>query len=174
MRLSPKHTVVLSLAIGALALAACGDEEDGGDATASTGSSALSVMSVDGTDVVADADGRTLYTADVEADGEIICTRGCEAIWDPALGSDADAQAAADATGAEITVVERPNGDSQLALDGAPLYAFTEESAGELTGDGFADEFEGTAFVWSVATAPGAEAPASDDGGGAGGGYGGY
>ena len=173
MRLSPKHTVVLSLAIGAVALAACGDEEDGGDATASTGSSALSVASVDGTDVLADADGRTLYTADVEADGEILCTRGCEAIWDPALGSDADAQAATDDTGAEITVVERSNGDSQLALDGAPLYAFTEESPGELTGDGFADEFEGTDFVWSVATASGAAAPASDEGG-AGGGYGGY
>ena len=172
MSLSPKHTVVLSLAIGALALCACGDEEDGGDATASAASS-LSVASVDGSDVLADADGRTLYTADVEAGGEILCTRGCEAIWDPALGSDADARAAADDTGAEIGVVERPNGDSQLALDGAPLYAFTEESAGELTGDGFADEFEGTAFMWSVATAPGAAAPTSDEGG-AGGGYGGY
>ena len=173
MRLSPKHAVVLSLAIGAVALAACGDEEDGGDATASAASSTLSVASVDGTDVLADADGRTLYTADVEADGEILCTHGCEAIWDPALGSDADAQAAADDTGAEIGVVDRPNGKSQLALDGAPLYAFTEESPGELTGDGFADEFEGTDFVWSVATASGAAAPASDEGG-AGGGYGGY
>jgi predicted lipoprotein with Yx(FWY)xxD motif len=173
MRLSPKHTVVLSLAIGALALAACGDEEDGGDASASAGSSALSVVSVDGTDALADADGRTLYTADVEAGGEILCTRGCEAIWDPALGSDMDAQAAADDTGAEIGVVERPNGDSPLALDDTPLYAFTEEGPGELTGDGFADEFEGTPFVWSVATAPGAAAPTSDEGG-SGSGYGGY
>ena len=173
MRISAKHTVVLSLAIGALALAACGNSGDDGEATAASGA-AVTVASIDDTDVLADADGRTLYTADVEADGEILCTRGCEAIWDPALGSDADAQVAADDTGAEIGVIERPNGDSQLALDGAPLYAFTEESPGELTGDGFADEFEGTAFVWSVATAPGAAAPASDDGGTGGGGYGGY
>jgi predicted lipoprotein with Yx(FWY)xxD motif len=173
MRISAKHTVVLSLAIGALALAACGDSDDDGEAAAAASGAAVTVASIDDTDVLADADGRTLYTADVEADGDVFCTGPCTTIWDPALGSDADAQAAADDTGAEIGVIERPNGDSQLALDGAPLYAFTEESPGELTGDGFADEFEGTAFVWSAATAPGAAAPASDDGG-TGGGYGGY
>ena len=175
MRSFSKRATVLSLAIGALALAACGDEEDDGGAAADAAASptAVSVAGVDGTNVLADADGRTLYTADVEAAGEILCTGACAAIWDPALGSAGDAEAAADDTGAEIGVVKRPNGDSQLVLDGAPLYAFTEEGPGELTGDGFADEFEGTAFVWSAATAPGAEEPDSSEDGGAvgGGGY---
>lgn len=184
MRHFGKRTAALALLI-ALALAACGDSDDddgsgdGGEAAA-TSTAAVSAAEVDGTEVLADADGRTLYTADAEAGGEILCTGPCASIWDPALGSGADAEAAAEATGAEIGTVERPDGERQLTLDGAPLYSFTEEGPGELTGDGFTDEFEGGAFVWSVASSPGAEAPATDDSGGdtgggyGGGGYGGY
>jgi predicted lipoprotein with Yx(FWY)xxD motif len=175
MRLSTKFATLLALPLVALAFAACGDsdDDDGGDseaAAADTG--ALQVASVDGTDVLADADGRTLYTADVEQGGEILCTGACESFWEPALGSDADAQAAADELGADVGVVMRPGGDEQLALDGAPLYSFTEEGPGELTGDGFTDDFQGTTFTWEAAVAEGAE-PASDEdaGGGIGGGY---
>jgi len=101
MRLSSKLTMLLALAIGALALAACGDEDEAAPAA----DSPVAIDDVDGTDVLVDVDGRTLYTADVE------------------------------------------------------------EGPGELTGNGFVDDFQGTTFTWSVATAEGA-APASDSGGG--------
>jgi len=168
MRHFGKLTMLLALAIGALALGACGDEEDGtgaGSEAAPAADSPIAIDDVDGTDVLVDGDGRTLYTADVEEGSEILCVDACTSFWAPVGGSDADAQAAEDALGADVGVVERPDGDRQLALDGAPLYSFTEEGPGELTGDGFVDDFQGTTFTWSVAAAAGA-APASDSGAG--------
>lgn len=173
MSLSPKPLLLLPLALGALALAACGDEGDGGGDASAAPAAAISVADIDDTSVLADADGRTLYTSDAEASGKVRCTGECTSIWDPALGSAADAQAAADDTGADIGAVKRPDGGTQLTLDGVPLYAFTQEGAGELTGDGVSDEFSGTAFTWSAATTGGAPAP-PDDSGGTGGGYGSY
>jgi predicted lipoprotein with Yx(FWY)xxD motif len=175
MSLSSKRVGALVLAIPALALAACGDE-DGGNAGAAQAGAVVEVASVDGTAVLADADGRTLYSADVESGGRIRCTDGCTAIWLPVAASDAEASAAADETGAALTSVARPDGGRQLALDGAPLYAFAEEGPGEITGDGVTDGFAGTEFVWNAAVAPGgADDPAgtapSSDGGGYGGGY---
>jgi predicted lipoprotein with Yx(FWY)xxD motif len=165
MRLSTKLAAVLTLVIGALALAACGDDDDSGEATASesTSGAPVAATTVEGTEVLADADGRTLYTADVEEDGMILCTGPCTDFWDPALGSAADAEAASDAAGAEIGLVDRPDGERQLALDGVPLYTFTDEGPGELTGDGFVDDFENTTFTWSVASAPGAAADSGSE-----------
>ena len=75
-----------ALAIGAAALLlACGggDSNDNGSASAAGGGSGLvSIRSVDGTNVLADAEGRTLYNAEVEK-GRIRCTGACTSFWDP-------------------------------------------------------------------------------------------
>jgi predicted lipoprotein with Yx(FWY)xxD motif len=140
----------LVAAAAALGLAACGgDDDDSGSGTPSGGG--VAVESIDGADVLVDSQGRALYTADQEAGGEVLCTAGCTSIWDPIPASDGDA-APADL---ELGEVERPDGEMQLTYDGRPLYAFTEEGPGELTGDGFVDSFDGTRFSWTAATAPG-------------------
>lgn len=42
-----------------------------------------------------------------------------------------------------------------MTYEGKPLYTFAEDpSPGEVTGNGFADDFGGTSFTWHVA-APG-------------------
>jgi predicted lipoprotein with Yx(FWY)xxD motif len=140
------------IAAAALGLGACGgdDDDDGGsDATASSG--AVSVESIDGTDVLVDPQGRALYSADQERGGEVLCTAECASIWDPVPASDGDS-APADL---KLGEVERPDGGMQLTYEGSPLYAFTEEGPGELTGDGFVDSFDGTRFSWTAATAGG-------------------
>ena len=144
-----------------VAIAGCGsdDEQDTGAAAASAG--AVSVKSVDGTDVLVDREGRTLYSAAVEKD-DILCTGGCVSFWAPVLGSESDAESA----GVDLGTVERPDGDSQLTFEGLPLYTFTEEGAGQLTGDGFTDEFEGTTFVWEAARSAGGDAPDRSPGSG--------
>jgi predicted lipoprotein with Yx(FWY)xxD motif len=157
--------VVLFVLVAALLIAACGDDDDdSSDSSASAGGSAgelVSVESIDGTDVLVDADGRALYTAVQEADGRIRCVDSCTSDWDPVLGSSEDA-ASADVD-AELAVTERPDGGQQLTLDGAPLYAFTREGPGQLTGDGLVDDFEGTEFEWQAATVSGgAAAPSSE------------
>jgi predicted lipoprotein with Yx(FWY)xxD motif len=164
MRLSIKKTLTIGLAIVAatLLLAACGGDSsddsagDSGAGAAAMQSGLVSIRGVDGTNVLADAQGRTLYTADVEEGGKILCTDGCTSFWDPVTSSPKATKAAAADLDLNLGDVTRPDGARQLTLDGLPLYTFTEEGPGRLTGDGFVDDFNGTHFEWSAAGTGGA------------------
>jgi predicted lipoprotein with Yx(FWY)xxD motif len=170
MRASIKNPVTAALAIGAAALvvAACGgSDDDGGDggATESPGSGVVSIESVAGTNVLADSQGRTLYTADVEK-GRILCTGGCTSFWDPVSASAKQSKSASADLDLDLGVVKRPDGAGQLAFKGLPLYRFTQEGAGQLEGDGFVDDFNGTHFEWAAATtgaASSGSSPPSDN-----------
>ena len=157
---------VLALVIGAAAvgLAGCGSDSGGASASGS-GAGVVSVASVDGTDVLADSAGKTLYTAAVEKGGQIHCVAACASFWKPMLASSADAEKAATDLEANLGIVKRPDGDEQLTFDGLPLYTFAEEGAGKLDGDGFADDFKGTHFEWKAARASGSSgsSPPGDD-----------
>jgi predicted lipoprotein with Yx(FWY)xxD motif len=159
---------VLLIGAAALGVAACGGSDD--EVAASPAGSAtaiVSVANVDGTDVLADATGMTLYTAAVEEGGEILCVDACTSFWEPLQASAADAETAAGELDLDLGVVERPDGEQQLTLDGLPLYTFTEEDAGALDGDGFVDDFQGTQFEWQAArTGDGSRNAPSDDGSG--------
>jgi predicted lipoprotein with Yx(FWY)xxD motif len=169
MRLAITKSVLAIGAVG-LAVAGCGggDEEEaaGGGGAASAGAAIVSVAGVDGTDVLTDSEGRTLYTAEVEKDGNILCVDACTSFWAPVAASAAEAETAAADLDMDLGVVDRPEGEQQLTLDGVPLYTFTEEGAGQLDGDGFTDDFQGTEFVWEAATAgsdsSGSTAPSDD------------
>ena len=153
MTLRKRSLIALALPFAALALAACGDDSDDSEADAApsgSDSGLVLVQDVDGTEVLADADGRTLYTAEVEQEG-ILCTADCTAFWAPTIAASDEAEAASADLGLELGVVERPDGDRQLTLDGLPLYSFTEEGPGQLEGDGFVDDFQGTRFEWQAA-----------------------
>jgi predicted lipoprotein with Yx(FWY)xxD motif len=154
----------LAVGVAALVLAACGgdDGDDDGTATAA-GSGLASVQSVDGTNVLADAEGRTLYTADVERSG-IRCTDACTSFWDPVGATASEARSAAADLGLDLGTVRRPDGERQLTFDGLPLYSFTEEGPGELSGDGFVDDFQGTRFEWVAATTGAGSAPLGANG----------
>jgi len=148
--------VVLAAGLAALVLAACGGDDDdggGGNATAATPSTGVvSKQTVDGTRVLVDSDGKTLYSADVEKGGRIHCTGACLSFWDPVTASASNADSASMDLGLKLGVVKRPDGGDQLTLGGKPLYSFSEEGPGKLEGDGFVDDFEGTHFEWSAAT----------------------
>jgi predicted lipoprotein with Yx(FWY)xxD motif len=143
-------TIISSIAVGALAVAGCGGDDEGDEAAASAGDGgAVSVESIDGMDVLVDAEGRALYTADQEAGGQVLCIEGCTADWDPVMASGE----APEVSGVDqpLDVIERPDGGRQLTFDGKPLYRFTDEGPGEVTGDGFVDKFDGTRFEWHAA-----------------------
>jgi predicted lipoprotein with Yx(FWY)xxD motif len=156
MRLLPK--VLIPLAVTAVLVAGCGSDDDGSSAApaAAATTGLVSAGTVDGSDVLVDRQGRTLYSADVEKGGKILCTGGCVAFWSPVLGTASDAESA----GVDLATVERPDGESQLTFKGLPLYTFTEEGAGQVTGDGFSDTFAGTMFEWRAARSEGDSAPA--------------
>jgi predicted lipoprotein with Yx(FWY)xxD motif len=174
MRLSITNSAKAILAAGVAAvllLAACGgddDSSDSGAAAADSGSGVVSVQSIDGTDVLVDSQGHALYSTEGEKGGKILCTASCTADWEPVEASGDDASSAD--VDADLGTVKRPDGTEQLTLNGLPLYRFTQEGPGELTGNGFVDKFNGTEFEWTAATVGGGTASpdttTTDDGGG--------
>jgi predicted lipoprotein with Yx(FWY)xxD motif len=145
-------------AVAALALAmgsaGCGDDSDEGSSDSSAGGSAttVSVETVDGVgEVLVASDGAALYTADQEKDGKIRCTDSCAEIWIPLTVAGGGRPTASDDVPGELGVAERPGGVRQVSYDGKPLYTFADDAtAGQVTGDGLSDTFDGRLFSWRV------------------------
>ncbi|MGH2993560.1 MAG: COG4315 family predicted lipoprotein [Solirubrobacterales bacterium] len=174
---TPRVLAIGLVVAAGLGLAACGGDDDGGGGSSATGSGGtasaggVAAQSIDGTDVLVDSDGHALYSADQETGDKVLCTRSCTSIWDPVpapKGADAPSEL-------DLGEVERPDGGKQLTYEGAPLYTFTEEGSGELTGDGVTDSFDGERITWHAATtsagagSSSADEESSDSSGGAGG-----
>jgi predicted lipoprotein with Yx(FWY)xxD motif len=144
-----------------LIVSACGGSSDSGTETSapdnSDAATTVAVSSVDGVGkVLVDAQGAALYAADQEAGGMVLCTDSCTTIWDPLTVSGDEAPTAANGLGDKLAVVERPDGAQQVTFDDRLLYRFLEDpSPGTVTGNGFADSFDGQAFTWHVATPTG-------------------
>ena len=175
------RSVSFAAVAAALALAACGGSDDDDSSSASTAPAAgassdtVSVADVQGVgDVLVDSSGMPLYTADEEvaAGNQALCvTDSCTAFWVP-LESGASAPTAGPGV-PELGVAERPDGAEQVTADGRRLYTFSQDSAGNVTGDGFEDDFDGTHFVWHVVTPSGVSSggdggQSSSSGGGSG------
>jgi len=147
-------------AVAVVGLYACGSDDDGATA-ADGGQEAVAVQSFgDAGEVLVDANGAALYSPDQEDNGKILCTGGCEAIWKPLAATSGQPTASSD-VGGELGTVKRPDGSQQVTFDGAPLYTFTEEGPGEVTGDGVSDAFDGQRFTWHVAQPSGASGAGS-------------
>ncbi|WP_344042312.1 hypothetical protein [Nocardioides panacihumi] len=165
----------------ALAATACGSGTYGSSSSSSTGASPtqggggaiVSIASVDGTSTLVSSDGHTLYDAKAESPDNILCVDSCTSFWKPLIASGQQASQAASTLHQSFAVVSRPDGKTQLAYAGHPLYTFTQEGAHQLRGNGFTDEFQGTHFEWVAATTGGpASAPPSTGMATRGGGYG--
>jgi predicted lipoprotein with Yx(FWY)xxD motif len=148
----------------AFTLAACGSDSDTGE-PASAAPKTVGVKQVDGIgDVLVDGSGLALYASDQEAGGKILCTDGCTAFWQP-LAAGSGEPTAADAAG-RLGVIRRPDGARQVTLGGKPLYTFSEDAPGKITGDGFRDEFDGQSFTWHVVLGDGGQSDDSGERGG--------
>ena len=164
----PRLLTCAAVLAAAIALAACGSSTDDTPAAAAAWSSTVEVRHVDGVgDVLVDSTGHALYTSDQEAGGKIRCTDGCTSFWLP-LDPGSGTPTAADGV-AKLGVIRRPGGDRQVTMDGKPLYSFSEDTPGKVTGDGFKDEFDGRTFTWNVVVAGGGQSDAAAGGGRSGG-----
>jgi predicted lipoprotein with Yx(FWY)xxD motif len=123
--------------------------------------------------VLVDSSGKALYTPDQERGGKIICGGACTAFWKPLKAATGTPPRVPDA--GTLGVVKRPDGSRQVTANGRPLYTFSEDSPGKVTGDGFADDFAGHHFTWHVVHAGGKTGAAgSMNGGGSGSSRGNY
>jgi predicted lipoprotein with Yx(FWY)xxD motif len=147
------------LPVLAIGLAACGGgSNDSSNSSSAPGGSGATVAtkSIPGTGtVLVDSNGAALYTNDMDAGSKIACTGRCLTEWVP-LAAPSGGPTAADTTvGSKLGTVMRPDGSSQVTLDGKPLYTFVEDGPGQATGDGVSDDFGGTHFVWTAARSGG-------------------
>jgi predicted lipoprotein with Yx(FWY)xxD motif len=177
---------IASAALLAIGVAACGSGDDNSDSGSAGGMGAgssgqtVATQSVSGVgDVLVDSSGMALYTNDVDTRSKIACTDQCLTEWLP-LAAPSGGQPTSDDSAVQdkLGTVQRPDGSSQVSLDGLPLYTFADDTPGQVTGDGFSDSFGGTTFTWTVAAAGGgssdsSSATATTDSG-SGGAYGGY
>ncbi len=145
-----------AVASGALVLAACGSSDYGGSTpttkvtpAAAGGFATVSVVAVPGYgSILVDPSGRALYSPDEEADGTVLCVDECTSFWAPL---DAGSVAPTGGAGAPaIGVVDRPDGTKQVTAAGRPLYTFSHDSSGSITGDGLADDFGSQHFTWHL------------------------
>ena len=85
---------------------------------------------VDGRTILADTNGLTLYTFDLDESGVSNCHGGCLSVWPPFLVAD----------GTEVTapfgLIVRPSGQLQVTFNDLPLYFFVGDSKeGDILGD---------------------------------------
>jgi predicted lipoprotein with Yx(FWY)xxD motif len=186
-----RHLPLLTVAVVALAaigLAACGgssNSSDSGSAAAmpvAASGDTVSTKSIGSMgNVLVDSKGKALYSNNMDSGSKIACTGQCTSFWLPlAAPSSGNPTSGDSSVEAKLGTVKRPDGTTQVTLDGKPLYTFVQDSPGQVTGNGFVDEFGGTSFTWTVATAGGsasasggATTTTGSSSGGGGGAYGG-
>jgi len=184
-RRAPLLTVAV-MALVAIGLAACGGSSNSSDSasaaantTAAGGSDTVSTKSISGVGtVLVDSHGNALYTNNQDSGMNVACTGSCAAIWVPLMAPSSGQPTSSDqAVQTKLGMVKSKSG-SQVTFGGKPLYTFVQDSPGQVTGNGFTDNFGGTSFTWTVASmgqvssAATTTSSGSSSSGSSGGGYG--
>ena len=148
-----KRLVIIAI-VGAALLAAgvaiAVAATSGGTKSSKRGHSIVSIKRISGAgSVLIDAHGRALYRNDEERGGKVLCTITCLSFWKPLIVS-ATPRSSSTLPG-KLALVKRPEGRRQVTYNGSPLYSFTLDKPGKVTGDGFKDAFGGRKFTWHVA-----------------------
>jgi predicted lipoprotein with Yx(FWY)xxD motif len=169
MKLKLSLTALALLA--AIALAACGGSSNDNSATAAASPTPNTTVSLDN-GLLVDQSGKALYSAEQEKTGTIMCTGACTQIWLPLAAPASGKPTAADGVSGKLGTVKRPDGTSQVTLDGRPLYRFAEDTEkGKATGDNVSDSFGGNHFTWHAEGDASSSSSGSSSGSGGGGGY---
>ena len=161
------------LAAAVLAIAACGSSASSssppaaGASSPAAGSSATTLTSatIGGAKVLTNSAGFTLYWFVPDTSTTSKCTGSCATYWPPVKGP---ATAGSGVTGT-LSTITRPDGTTQAAYNGHPLYTYAGDTApGQANGNG--KNLSGG--VWHEVTVSGGAAPAASTSPSAGGGYG--
>jgi predicted lipoprotein with Yx(FWY)xxD motif len=100
---------------------------------ASSGSIIQTKTSSSAGSYLADSNGDALYIYGGDKPGVSNCSGSCLADW-PVYQPGPTTSLPAN-----VTVIKRSDGSSQYAYKGMPLYTFSSDSAGQVTGDGVSD-----------------------------------
>jgi predicted lipoprotein with Yx(FWY)xxD motif len=151
-------------AAAAVLLAACSSYGTGqtGQSVHQTEASqgVVSVRSLPGIGtVLVDRSGRTVYSPQQEANGQISCTGSCLSFWFPVTLAPGTALTGSSEMTGVLGTIDRADGVIQLTYDGKPLYTFRlDKGPGQARGNDFTDHFGGATFTWHAITAGGTPA----------------
>jgi predicted lipoprotein with Yx(FWY)xxD motif len=153
-----RRTIATALLTATLALAACGSDDDeastdtadttaeasADEAAADAAGSAIAALvgtaDTDLGEVLTDADGYTLYAFTPDEGGTPTCTDACAEAWPPVLVEGSELPEGLDP--ATYSVVERPDGEYQLAANDWPLYSYASDGAeGDVNGQGVGESW---------------------------------
>ena len=165
MRRRPTLLLTCGAVATSLVLAACGGDSGSAASASAAPADTVAIKHVEGLgEVLVDARGKALYTPDQDTAKRIRCTGECTSFWQP-LDPGAAEPTAPEGVGT-LAVIRRPDGSRQVTADQRPLYTFSEDAPGSITGDGFRDEFGGRTFVWHLVLAGAGPSPSGAHGGG--------
>jgi predicted lipoprotein with Yx(FWY)xxD motif len=164
------------LAAAVLTIAACASSASSSNtppaagassAAASSSGTTLKAATMNGTQVLTNAAGFTLYWFAPDTSTTSKCTGSCATYWPPVKGP---ATAGSGVTGT-LGTITRPDGTTQATYDGHPLYTYAGDTApGQAKGNGL----NLSGGVWHEVTVSGAAAPAASPSASSGGGGYGY
>ena len=170
------------LAALALALSACASSASsssstpattapaagGSSAAASGGGTTVNMTTINGTAVLTNSSGKTLYWFAPDTSTTSKCSGSCATYWPPVTGP---VTAGSGVTGT-LSTITRPDGTMQATYDGHPLYTYVgDTAAGQAKGNGL-NLSGGLWYEMTVSGAkPAASTAASTSGGGGGYGY---
>jgi predicted lipoprotein with Yx(FWY)xxD motif len=168
---------VMGLAAAVLLVAACGSSASSSSssspsaaaaASATSSSAGTTVLSrtINGTQVLTNSAGFTLYWFGPDTSTASKCNGSCATYWPPLKGP---VTAGSGVTGT-LSTITRSDGTTQATYDGHPLYTYAADTApGQAKGNGL----NASGGVWHEVTVSGS-APASGTTTTSGGGGGGY
>ena len=159
---------VLTAALFALTLTACGDGSNNGSSgygngdsttsaaespseTASAGGAASVATTTDDTlgEFLVDGDGKTLYLYTPDTSSTSTCYDTCATQWPPLLTDSADVAASGSADASMLGTTERKEGTMQVTYNDHPLYHYyLDKAAGDIEG-------QGVGGIWYVVTPDG-------------------
>ena len=169
------------LAAVALALSACGSSASsssstpattapaagGSSAAASGGGTTVNMTTINGTAVLTNSSGKTLYWFAPDTSTTSKCSGSCATYWPPVTGP---VTAGSGVTGT-LSTITRPDGTMQATYDGHPLYTYVgDTAAGQAKGNGL----NLSGGLWYEMTVSGAKPAVSTAGSTSGSGGGGY
>ena len=155
------HVLALTV-VTAVLLAACGSSSKTKVSSATTQAESTTTAPANASvgvatdpklgSILVDGAGRTLYRFTKETNGSIACMGSCTSTWPPFLAPAGGLPSSGQGVGT-LTTVTRPDGGTQIAYNGSPLYHYAADTkAGDTNG-------QGVGGVWFV-VAPAATAQA--------------
>jgi predicted lipoprotein with Yx(FWY)xxD motif len=105
---------------------------------------------------IADSAGSALYALEGDRDGSG-CTGDCTQTWPPVLVEGAAPSDSAGLQPGMVGVVQRPDGGTQVAYNGHPLYRYGGDAGAGTAGHGVSDKWG----HWSLVSPQGAPLPAA-------------